>query len=201
MSPGATQSRGRINLEKAQVLLVESNPQGMDILTQVLTGFGVRGFHKCQTIAAAWEALKAADLDLIICSANMDDGDGYDFIAELRRANIDPNRYASVVMIAGHTPMSQVRKARDCGANMVVTKPITPRVLLDRIIWIAREPRAFIEAAGGYVGPDRRFQNLGPPPGSEGRRRDDLPLAVGEATTPNMGQDDIDALLKPRKVL
>jgi CheY-like chemotaxis protein len=198
MALDATQSKGRINLEKAQVLLVESNQQGMEILSQVLHGFGARAQHKCATIAQAWEVLNATELDLVICANEISDGDGYDFIAELRRSQLDPNRYASVVMVAGHTPMSQVRKARDCGANMVVTKPITPTVVLQRIVWIAKEPRAFIEAPG-YVGPDRRFQNHGPPPGLDGRRKDDLPLEVGEAVTPNLGQDDIDALLTRKK--
>jgi DNA-binding response OmpR family regulator len=198
MSLDATQSKGRINLEKAQVLIVESNPQGMDILSQVLNGFGVRGAHKCETVEAAWAILKTAELDLIVCSASLTDGDGFDFIAELRRSALEPNKFASVLLVTGHTPMSHIRKARDCGANMVVTKPITPRVLLERIIWIAREPRAFIEA-GVYSGPDRRFQNLGPPPGEEGRRRDDLPLEIGEAETPNLQQEDIDALLTRKK--
>jgi len=198
MGLDATQSKGRINLEKAQVLIVESNQQGMDILSQVLSGFGVRGHHKCETIAAAWEVVKTVDLDLIVCASNLSDGDGFDFISELRKANLDPNRYASVVVITGHTPMSQVRKARDCGANMVVAKPITPTVLLQRIVWIAKDPRAFIEC-DVYTGPDRRFQNLGPPPGMEGRRRDDLPLEIGEAATPNLVQDDIDAMLTRKK--
>lgn len=198
MALDATQSKGRINLEKAQVLLVESNLQGMDILSQVLHGFGARSQHKCDGVQKAWEVVKNTDLDLIVCSDTLSDGDGYDFIAELRKSSIDPNRYASVVMVTGHTPMSNVRKARDCGANMVVAKPITPTVLLQRIVWIAKEPRAFIEAPG-YAGPDRRFQNLGPPPGVDGRRRDDLPLEVGEATTPNMAQDDIDAILSRKK--
>jgi CheY-like chemotaxis protein len=198
MALDATQSKGRINLEKAQTLLVESNQQGMEILSQVLHGFGARAQHKCATIAQAWEVLNLTELDLIVCATDLADGDGYDFIAELRRSQLDPNRYASVVMLSGHTPMSQVRKARDCGAHMVVAKPITPTVLLQRIVWIAKEPRAFIEAPS-YVGPDRRFQNLGPPPGMEGRRRDDLPLEVGEASTPNLAQDDIDALLTRKK--
>lgn len=198
MALDATQSKGRINLEKAQVLIVESNQQGMDILSQVLSGFGVRSQHKCETVAAAWEVVKHTDLDLIICASSLSDGDGFDFIRELRKANLDPNRYASVVVVTGHTPMSQVRKARDCGANMVVAKPITPTIVLQRIVWIAKEPRAFIECEV-YTGPDRRFQNLGPPPGMDGRRRDDLSLEIGEAATPNLQQDDIDALLTRKK--
>ena len=90
-------------------------------------------------------------------------------------------------------------RARDCGANFVVTKPLAPRVLLDRIAWLGRETRGFVEIGDGYVGPDRRFKAYGPPAGEAGRRRDDLPLEVGEAVESNMSQDDIDALMNPRR--
>ena len=200
MALDASQSKGRVNLEKAAVLLVESNPQGMEILSQVFMGIGVRAPIKVDSIQAAWAQLKLTDFDLIVCGSTLADGDGYDFISELRRSSIDPNRFTSVIILAGHTPMTHIRKARDCGANFVVAKPISPRILLERIIWIARETRPFIEIANIYTGPDRRFHNLGPPPETEGRRKDDLPLDVGEAQTPNMHQEDIDALLpKHRK--
>jgi hypothetical protein len=77
------------------------------------------------------------------------------------------------MMIQGHTPVDLIQKARDCGANFVVAKPITPRLLLERILWVAQEARPYIEL-DGYVGPDRRFHNLGPPGGpGTGRRRSD----------------------------
>ena len=81
----------------------------------------------------------------------------------------------------------------------MVAKPITPKVLLERIFWVAREDRAFIEC-DTYVGPDRRFKHEGPPPGTDGRRKDDLPPEVGEAQTPNMSDDEIANLMRPAKV-
>ena len=81
----------------------------------------------------------------------------------------------------------------------MVAKPITPKVLLDRIFWVAKEDRLFV-ATDTYVGPDRRFKRLGPPAGMSGRRKDDLPAELGAASTPNLSQDQIDGLLKPMKV-
>ena len=90
-------------------------------------------------------------------------------------------------------------KLRDAGSNYVVAKPITPKVLLERIFWVAREERAFIEC-DSYIGPDRRFKHEGPPPGTDGRRKDDLPAEVGDAQTPNMSDDEIANLMRPAKV-
>ena len=61
-------------------------------------------------------------------------------------------------MTASHIRRGRVAEARDCGANFVVTKPFSPTLLLERILWVARDSRPFLEV-GDYLGPDRRFRN------------------------------------------
>ncbi len=67
--------------------------------------------------------------------------------------------------------------ARDCGANFIITKPFSAKNLLERIVWVARDERPFLEV-GDYFGPDRRFRDE--PPDVE-RRSDRLRLAQLEA--------------------
>ena len=198
MGTAAPPPKPKINLERASVLLVDSNSQGMDILVQVFGGFGVRSPHRCSTCADAMEVVKQQEIDLIVVDANLPDMDGYDFVHWLRRSRLEPNCAVPTIIMSGHTQSSNVRKGRDCGANFIIAKPVVPRILLERVIWVARENRSFIEAPN-YVGPDRRFHSIGPPAGTEGRRKDDLPLEVGAASTPNMSQDAIDSLLQPQK--
>jgi hypothetical protein len=64
---------------------------------------------------------------------------------------------------------------------------------------VAKEDRMFVET-DSYVGPDRRFKREGPPAGMAGRRKEDLPMELGQATTPNLSQDQIDGMMKPMKV-
>jgi hypothetical protein len=78
-----------------------------------------------------------------------------------------------------------VTKARDCGANFLLTKPIMPHSLMERVIWVAQEARPFIEL-DTYAGPDRRFKNVGPPDGVK-RRRSDMtgaPAGAGMLVNP-----------------
>jgi len=77
---------------------------------------------------------------------------------------------------------------------------VTPLIMMQRILWVSKESRAFVNAPG-YCGPDRRFRALGPPVGEKGRRHDDLSAEVGEATMPNLDQSDIDALFQPKKAM
>ena len=78
-------------------------------------------------------------------------------------------------------------------------KPLTPIILIERIFWVAHAGRSFV-TTDKYVGPNRRFRFDGPPTGEVGRRYDDLKEDLGAAIEPNMSQDQIDALMLPRKV-
>ena len=195
----AAAAKARYNLEHAKVLIVEPNQHSMEILCQILNGFGVRAPVRCISSEDAMTQVKKTEFDLIICESDLAEMDGYDFVQWLRRSKIEPNNFTSVIIICGHTQTSKVHKARDCGANFILAKPLTPKIVMDRIVWVAKEGRAFIECES-YLGPDRRFHSIGPPPNTEGRRADDLSLEVGDATEPNMIQDDIDALLQPKRV-
>lgn len=191
----------RIDLRKASILLVEPNNQAMDVLTSIFLGFGATHCLKASSFEEAQQIAHSAPLDLIACEATLqpDQPDGYEFVHWLRRSNLEPNAFAPVVLISSHTSNRNVSRARDCGAHFMITKPLAPTVLLQRILWIAQNNRTFVECAS-YKGPDRRFQNLGPPDGV-GRRHNDLSAELGDAVERNMDQDEIDNLLSPKKVV
>lgn len=195
----ALQPSTRINLEKASVLVLDDNGPSLDILSQVVSGFGVKQLQRAESVKDAQELVKTKTFDLVISDVQMPDVDGIEFINWLRRDAPENNRYVPVILVTGHTRGIDIFRTRDAGANFTVAKPITPKVLLERIFWVAREERAFIEC-DTYVGPDRRFKYEGPPIGIEGRRRDDLPPEVGDAQEANMSQDEINSLMKVAKV-
>ena len=179
MSSGRTVfSTDRINLERISFLLLDDNLQSLDIMSSAVAGFGVRN----------------------ITDAEMPEESGYDFLRWVRHEASEPNKFVPAIICTGHTRQSQVMQARDCGAHFLVVKPITPKVLLDRIFWVARDERSFVECET-YAGPDRRFKRLGPPAGMQGRRKDDLTGAIGAATEPNLSQDEINSFMKPAKVV
>lgn len=190
----------RVNLKGAVVLLIEANAQGMGVLSQILAGFGVKRVLKADSFEAACELVQTQVFDLIISEGPLAPGekDGYDFVHWLRRSQLEPNSYTPVVIASAHTSLRDVIRARDCGANFFITRPIAPVVMLERIVWIARENKPFVSCPV-YMGPDRRFKCIGPPPKSDGRRSTDLSAQVGAAVEPNMSQDEIDSLMQPKK--
>ena len=175
-------SKAWINLERACVLLLDDHAEGSSILAQIAMGFGVRRFMRSTSVAEAKEVIGHNELHLILVNANLHESPAFDFIGWLRRANLQPNSFTPVILIAGHTGRSLVEKARDCGANIVLAKPVSPQSLLERIIWITREKRPFVNCSN-YMGPDRRFHDTGPPMGIPGRRYNDPPEEATEAAS------------------
>jgi CheY-like chemotaxis protein len=189
----------RVNLAHSTVLLIDHNQQSLDMLSSIFHGFGVREQIKCGSTAEAVRIVQKRTVDLILIDCSMPEMDGCDFTRWLRRETQPPMRYTPIIMLTGHAAQSKVNKGRDCGSSFVVTKPLTPVVLLQRILWLGADERDFVEC-DTYVGPDRRVRNFGPPLGMAGRRTGDLSAHVGVAKEANMGQSEIDMMMKPMRV-
>ncbi len=189
----------RVNLEQSTVLLIDDNPQALDMLSSVFHGFGVKEQIKCASAVEAVRIIQSRAVDLIVIDCADPAMDSYAFARWLRRETPAPLRFIPIILLTGHASQSKVQEGRDCGVSFVVTKPLTPAVLLRRILWLAGDEREFVESEN-YVGPDRRVRNFGPPLGMAGRRKDDLSAHVGAAVEANMDQSDIDMLMKPQRV-
>ena len=194
-----------LNFGALIVLVVECNQLESDILYQVLAGFKVRRINRLRSPAEAQEYLARDQADLILVGASTSESEtseAIELVRRIRRSAAETARTVPVIMLAGHTSEENVLRARDCGVNFVLARPMTPQVLFDRLQWLSRDPRKFV-VHENYVGPDRRFQNMGPPPDSVGRRKGDLSLKVGEAKGVNLSQQEIDSFLgsKPAAAL
>lgn len=192
-------SESRINLSKASVLLVDGSSHSLDVIAQVLKGFGVPTVHRFNSLKDANKFLSQRTADLFIIDPSIENGAGYGCVSELRHSGRQ-NATMPVILVSGHVRKTDIALARDSGANFVVAKPLAPVVLLQRLLWVARDNRPFVDC-GTYIGPDRRFKFEGPPNGSEGRRAEDLKAPLGDASEPNLSQDEVSAMLKPQRVI
>ena len=168
-----------INLTGAVTMIVDDSSFALDLTAQALLGFGIRTRHACRNAADAMEILKDQNIDLLVVDCEMPGIDGFELVRWLRRSGLEPNAFVPVIMTAAHIPRTRVAEARDCGANFVITKPFSASTLLERIVWVARDGRPFLEI-GEYFGPDRRFRNAAAP--GEERRADLIRKKAFEAS-------------------
>jgi DNA-binding response OmpR family regulator len=189
----------RLNLGRVAALIADTDKYVLNLVTQMLRGFGLERQSAVETGAAVKDLVANGGFDLCILEASLPDISGFDVVKWIRRLDNPQIRFIPIIVLTGYTQAHSVVRARDCGANIVLKKPVSPQVLFDRIAWVAKGDRPFIECEA-YVGPDRRFKSIGPPDGV-GRRSTDLPPEVGAATEPNMSQDEIDSLMRPTRIV
>ena len=146
------------NFAGAVTMVIDDSPFALELTAQAVLGFGIKVRHACSSAAEAIAVLRDHPVDLILVDREMPGMSGYEFVRWLRRSGLEPNAFAPVIMTAAHVRRSKVSEARDCGANFLITKPFSAGVLLERIVWVARDARPFLEV-GDYFGPDRRFRS------------------------------------------
>jgi len=165
-------SKRRINLERASILLID-NAWGLELLSRIFMGFGARRLFRAPKIADANELLDKQQFDLVVAEAVINGEDIYEFMRNLRLgSDHEPNRFVPVIILSAHTESRKITMARDCGVNFFVAKPISPKVMMDRVLWVANTERKYLET-NTYAGPDRRFRDEPLAPGLTGRRRGD----------------------------
>jgi CheY-like chemotaxis protein len=177
-------SYARINLHNVTSLLVDSESFTRGLIAQMLRGFGMDEPTQFNNGAAAKEYLQHQCPDICLIEAILPDMTSVDMIRWLRRLR-GPIRFVPVIVLTGYTQMRTISSARDGGANLVVRKPVSPKALFDRMLWIARTARPFIES-DNFIGPDRRFRTLDPPDGKFKRELDD-PMLTDDAQARTLG--------------
>jgi DNA-binding response OmpR family regulator len=175
--------QARLNLKGVQALLLDSDQFSRGLITSMLRGFGMDAPVLGQSGADAMAYLSTNPVDLCIVEAMLPDMSGAELIRWLRRPEMEKARFVPVVVLTSYAQLRLVSAARDGGANIIVRKPVSPQGLFDRITWIARVQRPFIDAEN-YSGPDRRFQSVDPPDGVW-KRGDDANRGK-EASTPRV---------------
>jgi DNA-binding response OmpR family regulator len=161
----------RLNLKGVTTLLVDSDLFTRGLVATMLRGFGMEAPTLGETGRQAQHHLEHHYADLVIIEGALPDMTSADLIRWIRKQEKSPFRFVPVIVMSGYTQLRLISAARDAGANLVVKKPVSPAALFDRITWVARTARPFIETAD-YIGPDRRFKNIPPPDGAQKRETD-----------------------------
>lgn len=146
------------NLGGAVTMIVDDSPFSLTLTANALAGFGIRPAYTVGSGGQAKRILQEKPIDLLVVDTDMPDIDGFELVRWLRRSGLNPNAFCPVIMTASHIRRGRLYQARDCGANFLVTKPFSAAMLLERILWVARDNRPFLEV-GDYFGPDRRFRD------------------------------------------
>lgn len=125
------------DFKDAGVLMVDQSAGFMDVMAQMLLGFGFKKFHRFTNLERYQEHRESLSPDLILidpCSAR---DETMAFIQEVRRREAEYGNAMLVIVVTSKPSAEVVTTARESGADYVVAKPFSPKTLLDRILWAA----------------------------------------------------------------
>ncbi|MBL8546334.1 MAG: response regulator [Hyphomonadaceae bacterium] len=176
-------------LNDIHVLVVDDNKQMRFLVRCLLRAGGISKVTEAETGAQAFSVMSASTVDLIIVDWKMAPLDGLAFTNMVRRHAKSPSPYIPILMLTAHTEISRVAAARDAGVSGFVKKPISARLLFDRISNVLTDTRMFVRT-DSFFGPDRRF---GQDPHYAGpqRRDSDKPETSESPAVDELDLDDL----------
>ena len=84
-------------------------------------------FYQCRTLQEAREILKKEDITLVLLDVNLPDGNGIDFVREIRK-----NSQVSIILLTVNNMEVDIVTGLEAGANDYITKPFSLMVLRAR---------------------------------------------------------------------
>jgi len=139
-----------------QILVVDDKPQMRFLLRCLLRAGGIAQIHEAESARQAFDAMAATPIDLVIVDWMMQPIDGLTFTRMVRWDSNSPNPYVPLLMMTAHTEVSRVAAARDAGVHGFIRKPVSARILFERVANALTDTRKFIRT-DDFLGPDRRF--------------------------------------------
>lgn len=137
------------------VLVVEPNKYEGQIILDLLRNAGCDKVKVVQDQDVAVDLLEVYNANVVIASFEMAPLDGAAWTRLYRRNKKLPGRKQAIFITSGAFSLAMAEQCRHAGANALIGKPISAKVLLATINKVLSKPREFIDAEG-YVGPCRR---------------------------------------------
>lgn len=170
ITDSGTGIRTDADLEILTYLVIDDSSFSRKMICNALHGFGLLQTIDVEDAVEGLDVLRRQPVDVVLVDYEMPIINGVEFTRLARRDPDIPNQEVPIIMISGNHDREKVVEARNAGIHEYLAKPFSPGDLYKRIVLTIRNPRPFIRAKG-YIGPDRRWLDSGPP-GREDRRRE-----------------------------
>lgn len=138
------------NLENLRILIVDDEPFMRSTIKAMLRVVGRFIVSDAEDGETALRLLRTAKPELVLCDIGMQPMNGLQFVERLRNHDNHALRDIAVVMLTGHADEATIHIAADLRINGYLVKPISPRLLGDRLQAVFRD-RVVVGAAA----PDR----------------------------------------------
>jgi DNA-binding response OmpR family regulator len=134
-------------------VVIDANRNFHAVMRGILRAMGYRRVDAFVAGIEALDQLASAHTDFAFVDVTLADGDGLDLIRQMRHEPLF-NPAMPIVLLASQTSRRNIVEAIEAGADYVLAKPISPKVLAQRIPALMAQTRDYVRLASGYFGPD-----------------------------------------------
>ena len=131
------------------------------ITSMVLRGLGVPNQRFAEDGEDALRLIREYTPDLLITDINMPKVDGLELIRTVRHDFPAPLNTTQILVITGYATAADVRSCLASGVDHLLTKPLSPAALAQRLNAMITEDRQFVRVKD-YFGPRRNAPSLAP---------------------------------------
>lgn len=145
----------KLDLTKIDLFLVDPDLNTRSSCKNILYNSGFRDVRLGLTLENVHEALNKTNPDLLICSADLKDGDFIDTITKIRHREVGNNPFIPIITLVDYPTPDLIQRIVESGTDSVIAKPISTTGLVSRILEFIESRKQFV-LNGKYLGPIRR---------------------------------------------
>ncbi len=145
----------KLDCAALSVLIVDDQPFFRVLLSEILRNIGVREIHTATDGLDALDALDNIVADVVITDWVMPEMDGLELAAAIRKMDDPLVRAVPIILVTANNLKSQIEKARNCGIDTFVLKPVSIKSVIERLREVIERPRPLV-LTEAYRGPCRR---------------------------------------------
>jgi two-component system, chemotaxis family, chemotaxis protein CheY len=141
--------------KETHILVLDEDVFMGKLLNKILTSFEVGQITLVKDLAQAGYYLEKIKIDLFITDWIEPKKPCLAALEYVRQSSAVQDSSIPVIIYTGRTTISDILKARDRGASDIISKPVVPANVFDKVVSSIFSDRQFINV-DGYTGPDRR---------------------------------------------
>lgn len=142
-------------ISELSILVVDDHRFMQQVMRLMLNGLGVRKVTPALTVDEGIRILATQPFDIVIADYLMGTKTGAEFTRLARAEHFDGDRFVPIIACTADTTPRTVKELRDAGADEILTKPVSPKMIWTKLVAVTNARRKFVEAPD-FFGPDRR---------------------------------------------
>jgi YesN/AraC family two-component response regulator len=142
-------------LQGTKVLVVDDEFYSRKVIRTLLMAIGVTNIYDADSGKRGLEAIRAVVPDVVLVDWEMPQMDGAAFSKIVRNPGTFPHPNVPIIMLTGHSERWRVEEAMRLGVNEYLLKPVSGKMLSDRLVATLTKPRPIVKV-GRYYGPEPR---------------------------------------------